>query len=352
MLRLLQYLVLFCLWIGMMIMVSKIIFPQEQQAIQEIDYHSQKVHHLALKNERHPMVFSALYEWMNQPVDLLQEVYGEPLRKDLSAFGYTWWVYTDGMTNYIQFGIEDDMVRTIFATGSKVGLGDIVIGQHYQDIAQILDFSQQITYQNDQSSFTFKLTDEDLQAMPLVKITDQVFLQCYFDTITQKLSSIRLLTGDILLLHLPYEVSYRGQLPQAPTLNEEEWQHVQRGMAEQIYLLTNVKRYENDLPPLKWDEQISEVAFLHSYDMEKNQYFSHDSLNGNGLKERLDAYHIIYLSAGENIAAQHPDGPAAIEGWLNSQTHREALLSPYYTHLGVGVYRHYFTQNFIAKFEQ
>ncbi|MBR3119412.1 MAG: CAP domain-containing protein, partial [Oceanobacillus sp.] len=43
------------------------------------------------------------------------------------------------------------------------------------------------------------------------------------------------------------------------------------------------------------------------------------------------------------------DAPAAMEGWLNSEGHREALLSNDYTHIGVGVHRLYYTQNFLGK---
>ncbi|MGK0698226.1 CAP domain-containing protein [Priestia flexa] len=52
--------------------------------------------------------------------------------------------------------------------------------------------------------------------------------------------------------------------------------------------------------------------------------------------------------AGENIASNYTDGPAAVEGWLNSEGHRKALLNNDFTHLGVGVYEKFYTQNFIT----
>lgn len=54
-------------------------------------------------------------------------------------------------------------------------------------------------------------------------------------------------------------------------------------------------------------------------------------------------------ACGENIAYNYVDGPAAVEGWLNSEGHRKALLNQDYTHLGVGVKEKYYTQNFIKK---
>ncbi len=86
-----------------------------------------------------------------------------------------------------------------------------------------------------------------------------------------------------------------------------------------------------------------------SNDMLEENYFSHYSLDGEGLKERLLAVNAHYLSAGENIAAHYVDAPAVIHGWLNSDGHREALLKEEYTHIGVGVFHSFYTQNFIQK---
>src|SRR5699024_11722582 len=83
--------------------------------------------------------------------------------------------------------------------------------------------------------------------------------------------------------------------------------------------------------------------------MYENNFFSHDSQDGRNLKDRLEEENIYYVSAGENIAAQHTDAPAAMEGWLNSEGHREAMLYEDYNRIGVGVHHLYYTQNFLLK---
>src|SRR5690625_1473947 len=55
-----------------------------------------------------------LYSWINKDSANLIDSFGEPLRKDLSAYGYTWWVYQLEENEYIQFGIEDDTIVTIY----------------------------------------------------------------------------------------------------------------------------------------------------------------------------------------------------------------------------------------------
>lgn len=290
-----------------------------------------------------------VYQWIGKSSDELIENLGDPLRKDKSAYGYTWWVYTDHTSQYIQFGIQDNKISTVFATGSDLDMTPVQIGQAYKSVNDQFSFANEVNYSKGVSSYKFHLNAEDLKMRPLVKITDGLFVQLYFDTFTSELSSIRVLTADVLLKHRQYEIEYRGKLPDEPNLSDEAWTKVDSGMEKQIFDITNVMRNNYGMSKLKWEEAVSEVAFMHSKDMADNDYFSHDSLDGRGLKERLAVKDIFYLSAGENIAAQYPDAPAAMEGWLNSEGHREALLNDEYTHLGAGVHQLNYTQNFLGR---
>ncbi|WP_188454508.1 CAP domain-containing protein [Virgibacillus oceani] len=290
-----------------------------------------------------------LYQWIGNSVEELTESFGKPERKDLSAYGYVWWVYTDKNEQYIQFGIQDNTILTVYATGNNLSAEPIQIGQVYDKINKRFEFENRVTYSTGISSYSFQLDKNEIKMRPLTKIGENVFVQCYFDTFTNKLSSIRVMTGDVLLKHRPYAMEYRGDLPDQPELNSEQWDKVESGMEQQIFDITNVIRKQFDKKVLKWNDNVSEVAFLHSEDMAKHNYFSHYSQNGDGLKERLAANEVYYFRAGENIAAQYPDAPAAMEGWLNSKGHREALLNADYTDLGVGVYQLYYTQNFVQQ---
>jgi len=280
--------------------------------------------------------------------DLIDEM-GEPSRVDPSAYGYDWFVYHDSLSQYFQFGIEENEIKTIYATGDGWETDLLYVGQPYEEIQQNYSFHNEVTYSEGLSSYTFRLTDEDVKMRPLVKLNENTFIQFYFDTFNDELSSLRVLTADTLLKHRPYEIEYRGDLPEEPNLTEEEWVKVEKGMEQQILDITNVMRHHHGLEKLEWEENVSKVAYRHSKDMSDNNYFSHYSQNGDGLKERLQTEEVFYIAAGENIAAQYPDAPAAMEGWLNSQGHREALLNEAYTHIGVGVYRFYYTQNFLGK---
>jgi len=290
-----------------------------------------------------------LYKWIGEKQSELVKHYGEPVRKDSSAYGYEWLVYKEGLKKYIQFGVEDGKVKTLFAIGAGISTEPVQSGDTYDKVNSKMNFSKEVSYQKGVSAYTFKLKDKDMKMWPLKKLNDNLFAQYYFDTFTKKLSAVRLMDAEVLLKQRPYEVEYRGSLPERPELSANDWERAETGMEQQILDITNVMRSQHGKKILKPDPKTAEVAYLHSKDMAENSYFSHYGLDGTGLKERLAEKKLTYVAAGENIAAQYPDAAAAMEGWLNSKGHREALLHNEYTHLGAGVYQFYYTQNFLKK---
>lgn len=289
-------------------------------------------------------VFSLMKKSKEEVIDLL----GEPIRKDMSAYGYTWWIYKDEAT-YMQLGMLEDYVETVFATGDHLDSEPISIGDSYNELQVQYTMEEKVTYEKGISHYTFILNDEDMKANPLIKLDNDLFVQAYMDTFTGKVSSLRIITGELLTLQRFYEMEYRGTLPSEIKLSDKDWLAIQSGMEKQIFDITNVFRRRHGLEEVKHDELVSEVAYLHSKDMYEQQYFSHDSKDGRGLKDRLENKNVYYVGAGENIAAQHSDAIAAMQGWLNSEGHRETLLNEQYNYLGIGVHRLYYTQNFIFK---
>jgi uncharacterized protein YkwD len=107
--------------------------------------------------------------------------------------------------------------------------------------------------------------------------------------------------------------------------------------AAKIVKLLNAKRREIGARPLHWRFDLANVAKRHSADMINNNYFSHRSLDGRSLVDRLFEGNIRgWNRAGENIAGTN-SGERAFELWMNSDSHRENMLDPKYERVGVGI---------------
>lgn len=273
------------------------------------------------------------------------KLFGKPKRIDTSSYGYEWWIYDD-YRNYLQVGVEEKKVVTIYAIGEEVNISPFKIGQPVDEIYSSVLIVPDISLQLEDGVYRFELSEEDMNVRPLVKIGN-IYVQLYLDKFTGTLSSVRFLDGPTLVKQQPYELVYRGTLYEADSLTESDWEKVAQGSEQQIFDITNIIRKRFQLQVLDWDDETAKVAFLHSKDMFEHDYFSHDSPKFGNLSNRLELADIFYKVAGENIAAQYTDGPAAVEGWLNSKGHRDTMLNDEFSHVGIGVYQKYYTQNFI-----
>ena len=103
-----------------------------------------------------------------------------------------------------------------------------------------------------------------------------------------------------------------------------------------ILTLINNARSEKGIPKLSTDSTLFKVARLKATDMVKNSYFSHSSPTYGSPFKMMQTYGISYKVAGENIAG-NPSLEAAVNAWLNSETHRQNILSTSYNYIGIGV---------------
>ncbi|MFT4416093.1 CAP domain-containing protein [Fredinandcohnia humi] len=294
--------------------------------------------------------YEGLYSYIGMKSSEIKKLLGDPTRIDNSSYDYDWWIYNSDPQNYIQVGIENDKVVTVYGTGNSVNVTPFQIGQPIEELISKGLIKQTVSLTVDKNPYRFELSEEDMVARPLLAMGD-VYVQLYVDTFTKKISSIRFLDNVTLVKQRPYELVYRGELLSAKEVKQDEWKEIEKGNTAQILDITNVLRIRHGLSPLKWDAKTAQVAYLHSKDMSTAGYFDHNSPTYGGLADRLAKGEVIYQVAGENIAAKYVDGIAAVEGWLNSEGHRETLLNEEYNYLGVGVYEKFYTQNFILKWE-
>lgn len=279
----------------------------------------------------------------------VKKKFGKPARVDPSPYGYDWWIYNQDRAHYVQIGIENDKVVTVFAMGKKLNTGAFSIGQNSDDILSNIPLDSTVSLKTEKGSYQFELSEQELYARPLVTL-DHVWVILYFDQFTHKLEGLRYLNADTLVKLKPYSLDYRGELVEPKQLSRSEWRAVEEGEQRQIFDMTNIIRERFNLEPLKWNEKVAEVAFGHSKDMGVHNFFSHTSPTEGDLGNRFHKAGIMYMQAGENIAAGYTDGIAATFGWLNSKDHRKNLLHKTYADLGVGVYQKQYTQDFLKPF--
>ena len=103
-----------------------------------------------------------------------------------------------------------------------------------------------------------------------------------------------------------------------------------------IFNKINEERKSAGVAPVVYDVLIRNVARAHSRDMLANGYFSHTSLGGEVLFDRLINANVNFTVGAENIAIA-PTAELIHIGLMNSPKHKKNILDPGFTKVGVGV---------------
>jgi len=120
----------------------------------------------------------------------------------------------------------------------------------------------------------------------------------------------------------------------------------------QMVALVNEERMAVGLQPLTLDPRLVPVARAHSEEMFRLRYFGHQSPVTGTPFDRLDQDGIRYSRAGENLAYAQ-SVTVAHRGLMASEGHRDNILRPEFTRIGIGVisagpYGRMFTQLFLT----
>ncbi|WP_170834636.1 CAP domain-containing protein [Natronincola peptidivorans] len=100
--------------------------------------------------------------------------------------------------------------------------------------------------------------------------------------------------------------------------------------------LVNKERSKRGLAPLQWHNKLAGVAKLKTQDIIQNNYFAHNSPTYGSFFQMISNEGISYRQAGENLAKAR-DVQRAHMLLMASEGHRNNILSPSFTHIGLGI---------------
>ena len=125
----------------------------------------------------------------------------------------------------------------------------------------------------------------------------------------------------------------------------------------QVIEAVNMERAKMALAPLSAKIDLETSAQKHAEDMKARDFFSHENPDGLRSNDRIKktGYGVINAQEcrcrykvflGENLAKGQTSVSQVIEEWMNSPSHREAMLSRDYDEVGVGLIDDIWVLNF------
>lgn len=116
--------------------------------------------------------------------------------------------------------------------------------------------------------------------------------------------------------------------------------------AQQVVDLVNQERAKAGLKALQNDAALTNVAMIKAKDMYNNNYFDHHSPTLGSPFDLMKSEGVQYRTAGENIAKGQKTPEEVMKAWMNSEGHRQNIMNPNYTSIGVAYYNGEWVQEF------
>lgn len=116
----------------------------------------------------------------------------------------------------------------------------------------------------------------------------------------------------------------------------------------QLVQMLNQTRKSMGLNALTENTKLDQAAELKANDMIANGYFNHTSPSGVTPWYWFSQTGYAYKYAGENLAIGFYDSAEVYDAWLNSPSHKENMISPYYSEVGTAVVNGFGSSNAIV----
>lgn len=121
------------------------------------------------------------------------------------------------------------------------------------------------------------------------------------------------------------------------------------GMLGEVFTLVNQVRSQprqcgdRSMPavdPVAYDDELGSSAQGHAADMNAQDYFEHDSLDGRTFADRIRDAGYTGSPAGENIAMGFQNAADVVQGWLDSPGHCVNVMDADFDEMGLGFASH------------
>ncbi|MGW6576861.1 MULTISPECIES: CAP domain-containing protein [unclassified Streptomyces] len=120
------------------------------------------------------------------------------------------------------------------------------------------------------------------------------------------------------------------------------------GSVAQVLALVNQERAAAGCSAVSLNAKLTKAAQDHSADMASHSNMSHTGSDGSDPGARITRAGYTWSTYGENVAYGYSTPEKVMEGWMNSQGHRENILNCSFKEIGIGLAQpgNYWTQDF------
>jgi len=197
--------------------------------------------------------------YIGQPIESYIEKHGEPVRKGAAYGGGEWWTFGSTAQDYIQIGIKDGIIQSLFILGDRIDAGMFTIGMNRDNILDEGYLAKKFHLSIRNQDYKLELSEEQQWATPLIQFENDSFLVLLFDIQTQSVYGLQFLSNEALMNLEYYPVISDDEYK----VEKHEWLREELIDAEntvQIKTIFSILRMRQGLEPVQDNLELQAIV--------------------------------------------------------------------------------------------
>lgn len=211
------------------------------------------------ENKGYPLPVTGYESYIGQPISAYTAKHGEPIRVGKAYGGADWWVFGTNAADYIQIGVKDGVIRSLYILGSRIETGMYTIGMTQENVLEEGYLARDFQLTVGDTLYELALSKKQKKLTPLIQFENDSFVMLLFDEVTETVYGMYFLSNEALL-DLEYysvvsEESYESERDDRERSVAADEENIQ-----QIKSILSVLRERRGLAMLQESEELSMAA--------------------------------------------------------------------------------------------
>jgi len=207
------------------------------------------------ENEGYPLPVTGYESYIGQPIAAYTAKHGDPIRVGKAYGGSEWWVFGTNAADYIQIGVKDDIIRSLYILGNKIEVGMFTIGMTQENVLDEGYLARNFQLSAGDTPYELALSKKQIERTPLIQFENDSFVMLLFDEVTKTVYGMYFLSNEALL-DLGY---YSVVSDEDYELGRDDWERNVAADEENVLQIKNilgVLRERGGLPLLQESEEL------------------------------------------------------------------------------------------------
>lgn len=239
------------------------------------------------EDEGYPLPVTGYESYIGQPIAAYTAKHGEPIRIGKAYGGGEWWVFGTNAADYIQIGVKDDAICSLYILGNKIETGMYTIGMTQENVLDEGYLAREFQLTVGDTLYELALSKKQKERTPLIQFENDSFVILLFDDVTETVYGMYFLSNEALL-DLEY---YSVVSEEAYEVARDDWERSVAADEEnilQIKSVLGILRERRGLPMfLESEELIAAAGELMPSETDINDFTAAFTLSDQRIEKKL-----------------------------------------------------------------